>query len=109
VAALAGVRGLGGIGKTALASAAARELEAYFEGRVVWLDAGPNDAYAVQGRMAAALGVALESDDLQVRADVLALAWRRQPPPWSFWTTCAAATWPISRRWPLRALPAPCW
>ncbi len=79
-AAIAGVRGIGGIGKTELAIAATRALEAHFEGRVIWLDCGPNDVYAIQERMAAALGAALESDDLQVRADVLALAFRGQPP-----------------------------
>jgi tetratricopeptide (TPR) repeat protein len=80
VAAIAGVRGIGGIGKTELAIAVARELEAFFEGRVIWLDCGPNDAHAIQERMAAALGVALDSEDLQVRADALALALRGQPP-----------------------------
>ena len=79
-AAIAGVRGIGGIGKTELAIAAARELEAHFEGRVIWLDCGPNDVFALQERLAAAVGVSLEGDDLQVRADVLALAFRQQPP-----------------------------
>jgi tetratricopeptide (TPR) repeat protein len=80
VAAIAGVRGIGGIGKTELAIAVAQELEAFFEGRVIWLDCGPNDAHAIQERMAAALGVALDSDDLQIRADALALVLRGQPP-----------------------------
>jgi hypothetical protein len=80
VAAIAGVRGIGGIGKTELAIAAAHEMETHFEGRVIWLDCGPNDAYAVQERMAAALGVVLESADLRVRADALTLALRQQPP-----------------------------
>ncbi len=79
-AAIASVRGIGGIGKTELAIAAAQELEAHFEGGVLWLDCGPNDAYAIQGRMAAALGVALEGDDLRIRADRLAGAFRLQPP-----------------------------
>jgi transcriptional regulator with XRE-family HTH domain len=79
VAALAGVRGIGGIGKTELAIAAARQLESHFEGRVIWLDAGPNDIFALQTRLAAALGIQLSSDDLPVRADSLDLALRRQP------------------------------
>ncbi|MFQ5343972.1 MAG: NB-ARC domain-containing protein, partial [Anaerolineae bacterium] len=80
VAAIAGVRGIGGIGKTELAIAAAQALEADFEGRVIWLDCGPNDAYAIQGRLAAALGIELESGDLRVRADILDLTLRQQPP-----------------------------
>ena len=80
VAAIAGVRGIGGIGKTELAIAAVHELEDHFEGRVIWLDCGPNDVYAIQDRMAAAIGVTLESDDLHIRADALALAFHQQPP-----------------------------
>ena len=79
VAAIAGVRGIGGIGKTELAITAAWTLETHFEGRVIWLDCGPNDAYAIQERTAAALGVTLDSDDLQVRTDALTLAFRHQP------------------------------
>jgi len=63
-----------------LAIAATRALEAHFEGRVMWLDCGPNTAHAIQARLAAALGVALEqSQDLQVRADALDRALRQQP------------------------------
>ncbi|HOT93488.1 MAG TPA: tetratricopeptide repeat protein, partial [Anaerolineae bacterium] len=80
VSALAGVRGLGGIGKTELAIAAARALDDHFHGRVLWLDCGPNEVPAIQERMAAALGVKLETSDPLQRADALALAWRGQPP-----------------------------
>jgi len=80
VAAIAGVRGIGGIGKTELAIAAASELESHFEGRVIWLDCGPNDTLAIQERLAAAAGTVLDSEDPQVRADALALALRQQPP-----------------------------
>jgi hypothetical protein len=76
-AAIAGVRGIGGIGKTELAIAAARELEDHFEGRVIWLDCGPNDIHALQERLAAAVGARLEGNDLRLRADVLALALRQ--------------------------------
>ena len=79
-AAIVGVRGIGGIGKTELAIAAARDLEPHFEGRVLWLDCGPNDAYAIQERIAAALGIALEGEDLRLRADTLARTFHRQPP-----------------------------
>ncbi|HQE92391.1 MAG TPA: tetratricopeptide repeat protein [Anaerolineae bacterium] len=80
ISALAGMRGIGGIGKTELAIAAARALEAHFNGCVVWLDCGSNAVPAIQERVAAALGVKLEGDDLMQRADVLARAWRGQPP-----------------------------
>ncbi|MBC7250401.1 MAG: tetratricopeptide repeat protein, partial [Anaerolineae bacterium] len=80
VAALAGVRGIGGIGKTELAIAVARELENEFAGGAMWFDCGPNDAYAIQERMASALGVNLQQDDLRLRADQLAMAWRSRPP-----------------------------
>ncbi|MEJ5311108.1 MAG: tetratricopeptide repeat protein [Anaerolineae bacterium] len=79
ISALAGVRGLGGIGKTEMAIAAARVLEAHFNGCVVWLDCGSNTVSAIQERMAAALGVQLPGDDLLQRADALARAWRGQP------------------------------
>ena len=79
VAALAGVRGIGGIGKTELAIAAVRKLESHFEDHIIWLDCGPNDVYAIQSRMAAALGIELTDDDLRIRADALARAWRTQP------------------------------
>ncbi len=80
VAAIAGVRGIGGIGKTELAIAAARALEGAFAGGVIWLEGGPNDAYAIQARLAAALGVTLQSDDLHRRADQIAMACRSLPP-----------------------------
>lgn len=80
VAAVAGVRGIGGIGKTELAIAAARALEDHFEGRVIWLDCGQNDVYAIQDRMANAVGAELLSDDLGIRADSLSLALSQQPP-----------------------------
>jgi len=79
VAAIAGVRGIGGIGKTELAIAAANELNQHFANHVIWLDCGPNDAFAIQERLAAALGIVLESDNLHIRADALELAWQRQP------------------------------
>ncbi len=80
VSALAGVRGIGGIGKTELAIAAARALDDHFAGRVLWLDCGLNAVLAIQERVAAVLGVKLEGDDLMQRADVLSRAWRGQPP-----------------------------
>jgi predicted ATPase len=80
VAAIAGVRGIGGIGKTELAIAAAGELQAHFQGRVIWLDCGARDVRAIQDEMAFALGVELKDDDLLVRRDALALAFEHQPP-----------------------------
>ena len=80
VAAIAGLRGIGGIGKTELAIAIARELEAQFEGGVVWLECGPNDVRAIQERLAAALGVRLTHSEPSIRADALSLALKQRPP-----------------------------
>ena len=81
IAAVAGVRGIGGIGKTELAIAAANRLKPHFgEDHILWLECGPNDAYAIQERLAAALGISFSGDDLRLRADSLALALRQRPP-----------------------------
>ncbi|MCI0565534.1 MAG: NB-ARC domain-containing protein, partial [Nitrososphaera sp.] len=56
---IAAVRGIGGVGKTELAIAAVRRLEAHFEERVMWIDCGTNDIISIQARMAAALGFLL--------------------------------------------------
>ncbi len=77
--AIAAIRGIGGVGKTELAIAAVRRLVAHFEERIMWVDCGANDTFAIQARMAAALGVVLESEDIQIRADILAVAFRQQP------------------------------
>jgi len=76
---MAALCGIGGIGKTELAIAAAKRLESHFQGRIVWLECGPNDIFAIQERMAAALGVVLEQADLAIRRDILAAAWKQQP------------------------------
>jgi tetratricopeptide (TPR) repeat protein len=70
-AALVGVRGLGGIGKTELAIAAAQTVTPAFAGGVIWLECGAIDVAGVQQRLADALGVALPTSDLRQRADVL--------------------------------------
>ncbi|MFC1997335.1 tetratricopeptide repeat protein [Chloroflexota bacterium] len=80
VAAVASFRGIGGIGKTELAIAAVGKLDDHFEKRVVWIDCGPNEAYAIQERIAAALGITLESEDLQIRADHISLTLTQKPP-----------------------------
>ncbi|MCB0173740.1 MAG: hypothetical protein KDJ97_24685, partial [Anaerolineae bacterium] len=81
VAAVAGVRGIGGIGKTELAIAAANRLKPHFgEAHILWLECGPNSVYAIQERIAAALGVPLTGNDLRLRADSLALALKQRPP-----------------------------
>lgn len=79
VAAVAGVRGIGGIGKTELAIAVTREMEGCFEGGVVWIDCGPNDAFVIQERIAAAIGAEMAGTDLPQRADALAMAFSHQP------------------------------
>ena len=73
-AAVAGMRGIGGIGKTELAIAVVREVKDEFPGGVIWLDCGPNDVHALQGRLAQALGIELRFDDLSSRFDALTLA-----------------------------------
>lgn len=77
--AILGVRGIGGIGKTELAIAAAARVREHFEGRVIWLDGGANDVRAIQDRLAEAVGVTLDTDNLEVRADRLALTLEEQP------------------------------
>ncbi|MCB0213655.1 MAG: tetratricopeptide repeat protein [Anaerolineae bacterium] len=80
VAAVAGVRGIGGIGKTELAIAAANRLEPHFgEAHILWLECGPNTVQAIQERLAAALGIPLPDNDLRLRADSLALALKQRP------------------------------
>ena len=80
VAAVVGVRGIGGIGKTELAIAAVQQLKSHFAGNVEWFDCGPNDVAAIQERMASALGFLLPGTDLTVRADALHQAWRARAP-----------------------------
>ncbi|GIK56670.1 MAG: hypothetical protein HND44_08455 [Chloroflexi bacterium] len=75
-AAIAGVRGLGGLGKTELAIAVVQAIKGRFRGGVIWLECGPLDVLVVQGRLAQALGVELKTNDLAGRADVLRLALR---------------------------------
>ncbi len=77
-AAIAAIRGIGGMGKTELAIAAVHKLAAHFAERVIWLDCGANDIQAIQARMAAALGVELRSEDPKIRADMLAAAFQHQ-------------------------------
>jgi hypothetical protein len=79
-AAIVGVRGIGGIGKTELAIAVAQRLRSQYRGRIEWFDCGPNDVFAIQDHMAAALGIALPEAGLAVRADALHQAWRARPP-----------------------------
>lgn len=79
VAAVAGVRGLGGIGKTELAIAACGTLENYFDAPVIWLDCRAYTVAAIQDTLASHLGLALESDNLQVRANALYQALKKQP------------------------------
>lgn len=80
VAAVVGVRGVGGIGKTEVAIAAVEALCSHFAGQVIWLEGGPNDVFALQGRLSEALGVRLEAGELATRADALHLALRNGPP-----------------------------
>ncbi|MBN1992951.1 MAG: hypothetical protein JW953_09610 [Anaerolineae bacterium] len=79
VAAVAGVRGIGGIGKTELAINAANQLKDHFGEHIIWLECGPNDVYAIQERIAAALGITLPGEELRLRADSLTLALRQRP------------------------------
>ena len=78
-AALVGLRAIGGMGKTELAIAVVRELEAEFPGGVFWLDCGPNDALAIQERLAQALGLVLSGQNLHSRSDALATALAARP------------------------------
>ncbi len=73
-AAIASLRGMGGIGKTELAIAILQEVKDQFPGGVIWLDCGPNDGYVIQARLAQAAGIQLNAHDLASRADALALA-----------------------------------
>lgn len=78
-AAVAGVRGIGGIGKTELAIAVVQELGEHFPGEIIWLDCGPNDGFVIQERLAQAVGAQLTTNDLDSRADALALAMSKRP------------------------------
>ena len=80
VSTLVGVRGIGGIGKTELAIAAVAALKEHFQERVLWLDCGSNDVIAIQERLAAALGISLDSQDPYIRGDSLKFALTRQQP-----------------------------
>ncbi|HAJ35629.1 MAG TPA: hypothetical protein DCL15_08040, partial [Chloroflexi bacterium] len=77
--ALVGVQGLGGIGKTELAIAAAQALANDFPGGVFWLECGANEIPAVQQRLADALGIRLTSPDPKTRADQLVAALQLRP------------------------------
>ncbi len=78
-AALVELRAIGGMGKTELAIAVVRELEAEFPGGVFWLDCGPNDALAIQERLAQALGLVLSGQNPHSRSDALATALAARP------------------------------
>ncbi|MFZ2489706.1 MAG: NB-ARC domain-containing protein, partial [Anaerolineae bacterium] len=78
VVAVVAVRGMGGIGKTEVAIAAVAALRAHFA-EVIWLEGGANDVFAMQERLARALGVRLDADALLARGDALHLALRDGP------------------------------
>ena len=80
-AALAGVRGIGGIGKTELALRVVRELEDEFEGRVMWLTCGDKPIFSIQSELGLALGVDLEpaGESEAARANLLRAALEQAP------------------------------
>lgn len=78
--ALAGVRGIGGIGKTELAIAIATELAPLFAGGAIWLPCSERSVLGIQDLLAAHMGQQLSGDDAQQRANQLA-QWLADHPP----------------------------
>ncbi len=80
-AAVAGLRGIGGIGKTELAIAITHELAGQFPGGVYWLECGARDVAGIQERLAEALGMApLAGAQLESRAAALRQALAAREP-----------------------------
>ena len=79
-AAVVGVRGMGGIGKTELAKQLAHELESETPGATLWVEIGDRSLEAVHAHMARALKVEFSPDlDAEGRAALLRAALSQAP------------------------------
>jgi tetratricopeptide (TPR) repeat protein len=74
------ITGIPGVGKTEVSVAVTAQLRDHFSGQILWLDCGKQSIYSIQTRIASALGVALNSQDLEIRSDELDRHLKRRPP-----------------------------
>ena len=80
-ASIAGLRGIGGIGKTELAIHVVQALEPEFDGRILWLQCGESPIFSLQTQLALALGLNLEpaGQDEAARAALIKTALEKAP------------------------------
>ena len=80
-ASIAGLRGIGGIGKTELAIHVVQALEPEFDGRILWLQCGESPIFSLQSQLALSLGLDLEpaGQDEVARATLIKNALEKAP------------------------------